>query len=173
MKKNTIQAPLNQLERTESSRQEKERLEKEEENQKKRFAGAYSQNEVNQYEEGIDAAKRMPFIILFPCAIISDFADLIPVVGTIGKFIALPIIWYSYYITGTTAFGQDEKYKIEVSWKIRLLFRALGIIDIIPFINALPLTTLSVFVIWNQTRKQMAERQKEMEEWEQQRDSIH
>ncbi len=171
MPQNNIQT--NQIVRGESSQQEKKRLEKEFILNKIKAAGAYSQDEVNQYQEGIDAAQKMNFIILFPCAIISDFADYIPVIGLIGKLIFLPIIWYSYYVTGTKSFGQDAKYQINASsFKTRLLIWFLGAGDLLPFIQYLPLTTISVFIIWRQIKTQTAQRQKEMEEWEQQKGAV-
>lgn len=172
MEKEKKQINQNSLVRLESEKQEKRRIEKEEKIKRKIIIGAYSQNEVNEYQESLDAAKRMNFIVLLPAAIISDFADFVPFVGTFTKFIALSIIWYSYYIKGTTVLGQDPKYKIEVSWKVRFLFRALGVVDIIPLINSLPLTTLSVILIWHQLQKEIKNKEEEMSDWENQKEQI-
>ena len=155
--------PENQLVREHSAQMERD-LQEIEEARKKIFAKAFIQQETSNYEEGIEEAQKIPFSLLFALALASDFADPITVVGTLVKIITLPILWYNFYIKNTRVPGLPEKYQVEVSWKIRFLFRILGIADLIPFLNALPLTTISVIFIWYQTNKKIEEKKREMEE---------
>lgn len=113
------------------------------------------QDKIDNYEEGIQHGQKIFFPLLFACAIASDFADAFPVIGTIIKIIALSVIWYNILIKGSSPGYLDQKYQIQVSWKVRLFFRILGLVDLIPLINALPLTTLSVLIIWHKNRKQI------------------
>jgi len=130
------------------------------------------QGEVNNYEDGIQYAQKLFFPLLVTCALSSDFADFFPVIGTIVKIIALAIIWYNIYIKGTAPGYLDSKYKIEISWKVRLFLRILGLTDLIPLINALPLTTLSVLIVWYQTRKQIQQKKAEQDDKEQEGSAI-
>ena len=129
----------------------------------------FKKKEVAGYEEGIMRAKKVFWPLLFSCALFTDFSDFFPVVGTIIKIITLPIIWYHVYIKLRAHKWMDDKFKVEVSWRVRFIFRLLGIIDIIPFLNALPLTTLSIFLIWWKSRSLVSTKEKEVVEAERQR----
>lgn len=138
------------------------RLEAENNKKQKIIKTPFSKDESSDYEEGISHAQKVFWPFLFACAIVSDFSDLIPVVGFVLKLIALSIIWYTLYIKLKTPGYLDNKYKIEVSWRVRLFFRALGIADIVPFVSALPLTTLSVFIVWYKVKKQIDNKKSEL-----------
>jgi hypothetical protein len=116
--------------------------------------------EATSYEEGIEHTKKVFWPLLFACAIASDCADLFPIVGTLVKIIVLPIIWYHFYIVLRAPGYLDERHKIETSYKFRILIWALGFTDLLTYI--LPLTTVSVFIVWYRIKKQTKEKEKEL-----------
>lgn len=120
-----------------------------------------SKKEVEGYEEGLNAARRVYFPLILLIAISSDFSDPFPVYSKVIKLIALPIIWYNLYIVGSPPGYLDEKYKVEVSFKLKILIRILGLTDLIPFISVIPLTTLSVLIHWFKTQQLIEEKEKE------------
>lgn len=128
---------------------------------------AEQQGEADNYAEGIEKSKKVFWPLLFACAIASDTADLFPVVGTLVKVIVLPIIWYYFYIVLRAPSYLDEKYKIEVSYKFRIVIWALGFTDLLTYV--LPLTTLSVFIVWYRIKKQTRDKEEELQEAESKR----
>ena len=117
--------------------------------------------ESENYEEGINYGKRIFFPLVFACSLASEYTDLFPVVGKVIKVVALSIIWYNILVVGRSPGYLDPKYKVEIGWKIRLFFRILGLADLIPFVSALPLTTISVLIVWYKTHKQIKEKEGE------------
>ncbi|MFH1183092.1 MAG: hypothetical protein V1690_02415 [Candidatus Moraniibacteriota bacterium] len=125
-------------------------------------AAGIKQDEADNYEEGTGQSKKVFWPLLFACAIASDVADIFPIVGTLVKIIVLPIIWYYFYIVLRAPGYLDEKYKVEISYKFRIVIWALGFTDLLTYI--LPLTTFSVFIVWYRIRKLTREKEGSLQE---------
>ncbi len=121
-----------------------------------------SLKEIEGYTEGLKHGKKIFYPLLLVIAVASDFADSIPVAGSIVKLFALLIIWYNLGILGKAPNYLEEKHKIEVSWKIRMILRILGFVDILPLINLLPLTTVSILFVWMKQKKAIEKREAEL-----------
>lgn len=123
-----------------------------------------SKKEINGYEEGLYHGKRIFFPLLLILAAISDLIDAIPIIGFLVKLIVLLVIWYNFDILGKAPSYLEQRHRVEINTKTRLILRALGFTDIIPLMNLLPLTTLSVLIVWFQTRKRMQAKEGEASE---------
>ncbi len=130
------------------------------------------QKRIADYEESIRKTEKVFWPLLFACALFTDLFDIVPVLGKIVKIICLSVIWYHLYIKLRAPSHLDDEVKINVSWRVRLFFRLLGVVDLIPFISLLPLTTLSIFIVWRKTRKQVLEKKQEIIKLEQKLESL-
>lgn len=115
-----------------------------------------SKKEIQNYEEGIKHGKRIFFPLLLIIAVSSDAADPIPVAGFVIKIFALLIIWYNFGILGKAPNYLENKHKIEISWRTKTALRFIGFMDMIPLLNLLPLTTLSIAIVWFRQSKAIA-----------------
>lgn len=130
------------------------------------------QKRITEYEESIRKAEKVFWPLLFACGIFTDLFDIVPFFGKLVKIICLGIIWYHLYIKLRAPSHLDDEVQIKISWRVRLFFRLLGIVDLIPFIGILPLTTLSIFIVWKKTRKQVLEKKQEIVKLEQKLESL-
>lgn len=134
---------------------------------------AMAKEEIEKFEEGIKYGGKIFFPLLFACALATDFADSLPVfIDKLIKIAALAVIWYNILVKGSAPGYLDPKYRVEISFRVRLIMRLLGLADLLPFIDVLPLTTLSVFIVWIRVRRQIRERKRGFEEQEQKGSAI-
>lgn len=91
-----------------------------------------------------------PFPIILIAAIVSDFVDIIPFVGTLLKIFQFYALW-----------GKG-------AWKVKVFCRILLFFDMIPPLSWLPMSTISVAYVWRKCAQEAAENKKSLDKAEEQ-----
>jgi len=106
--------------------------------------------ELIRSDEEIGEAGELPrhpidlplFFFLLTFAITLDIAGIVPIVGTILNFIIGPIIWLTYFFVGAKSLSATMK------WLVAALMSSDFVLESFPFIQDLPINTVTAFLVY-------------------------